>query len=148
MAVAAITPARPGPMLSPALRGTVWGLAAVTIWGVYLAFARANVSAGVTPSDLAFVRYAVAGAIMLPWLLRHSPGTLAGIGWRHGVVLSLLAGPLFILAGASGFLFAPLSHGAVVQPATITIAGLALGALLLDDRLTRMRRSGATGGSC
>jgi drug/metabolite transporter (DMT)-like permease len=131
-------------MLSPALRGTVWGLAAVTIWGVYLAFARANVSAGVMPSDLAFVRYAVAGAIMLPWLLRHSPGTLAGIGWRHGVVLSLLAGPLFILAGASGFLFAPLSHGAVVQPATITIAGLALGALILGDRLTRMRVVGAS----
>jgi drug/metabolite transporter (DMT)-like permease len=144
MAAAAITPARPGPMLSPALRGTVWGLAAVTIWGVYLAFARANVSAGVMPSDLAFVRYAVAGAIMLPWLLRHSPGTLAGIGWRHGVVLSLLAGPLFILAGASGFLFAPLSHGAVVQPATITIAGLALGALILGDRLTRMRVVGAS----
>jgi drug/metabolite transporter (DMT)-like permease len=85
----------------------------------------------------------VAGAIMLPWLLRHSPGTMAGIGWRHAVVLSLLAGPLFILAGASGFLFAPLSHGAVVQPATITVAGLALGALLLGDRLTRIRVVGA-----
>lgn len=131
------------PVLSPAIKGTAWGIAAVTIWGVYLAFARANVSAGVLPADLAFVRYTVAGAIMLPWLLRHSPLTLAGMGWRSGVVLTLLAGPLFILAGSSGFLFAPLSHGAVVQPAAITVVGLALGALVLGDRLTRMRVLGA-----
>lgn len=143
MTAAVLPQARSGPTLSPAMQGTAWGLAAVTIWGVYLAFARANVSAGVQPADLAFVRYTVAGLIMLPWLLRHSPATLAGMGWRRGVVLSLLAGPLFILAGASGFLFAPLSHGAVVQPAAITVAGLALGALMLGDRLTRMRLIGA-----
>ncbi len=129
--------------LSPTARGVAYGVAAVAIWGIYLAFARANVSAGVLPEDLAFVRYAVAGAIMLPWLMSHAPATLAGIGWLRGVVLSLLAGPLFILVGASGFLFAPLSHGAVVQPAAITVAGLALGALLLGDRLTRVRVSGA-----
>lgn len=144
MAAAALPQLRPLPMLSPSLKGAVWGVTAVTIWGVYLAFARANVSAGVLPADLAFVRYTVAGLIMLPWLLRHSPRTLAGMGWRQGVVLSLLAGPLFILAGASGFLFAPLSHGAVVQPAAITVAGLGLGALVLGDRLTRMRIIGAS----
>lgn len=142
-AIAAPHSAWSTPKLSPAVHGAAWGVAAVTIWGVYLAFARADVSAGVLPTDLAFVRYTIAGIIMLPWLVQHSPGTLAGMGWRKGLVLSLLAGPLFILAGASGFLFAPLSHGAVVQPAAITVAGLALGALLLGDRLTRMRIAGA-----
>lgn len=144
MAAAALRQAWPAPMLSsPAVRGAAWGIVAVTIWGIYLAFARANVSAGVLAADLAFVRYTVAGLIMLPWLLRHSPRTLGGIGWPHGIVLSLLAGPLFILAGASGFQCAPLSHGAVVQPAALTVAGLALGALLLGNRLTRMGVLGA-----
>lgn len=143
MTAVALTPVRCRPILSPTQQGVGWGLVAVAIWGVYLAFARADVSAGVLPADLAFVRYAVAGAVMLPWLLRHSAGTMAGIGWRHAVVLSVLAGPLFILAGASGFLFAPLSHGAVVQPAAITVAGLALGALVLGDPLTRARVTGA-----
>jgi drug/metabolite transporter (DMT)-like permease len=143
MSAAALQPALQHPVVPAVARGMAWGVAAVTIWGVYLAFARANVSAGVQPADLAFVRYTVAGLIMLPWLLGHSPGMLAGIGWRHGIVLSLLAGPLFILAGASGFLFAPLSHGAVVQPAAITVAGLAFGALVLGDRLTRTRVAGA-----
>ena len=143
MATLALPPAASVPKLSPVMQGIAWGVVAVTIWGVYIAFARASVGAGVLPTDIAFVRYSVAGAIMLPWLLRHSPRTLAGIGWRRGVVLGLLAGPLFILAGATGFRFAPLSHGAVVQPAAITIAGLALGALVLRDRLTRPRVIGA-----
>ena len=139
----ALAPTPPKSALSPALQGVMWGGAAVTIWGVYLAFARANVSAGVLPVDLAFIRYLTAGMIMLPWLLRHSPATMAGMGWRKAVVLTLLAGPLFILVSATGFKFAPLSHGAVVQPAGITIAGLVLGAILLGDRLTRPRVIGA-----
>lgn len=143
MSTVALSSACRVPAISPTTQGFAWGVTAVTIWGVYIAFARASVGAGVQPTDIAFVRYVTAGAIMLPWLLRHKPATLADIGWRHGVVLSLLAGPLFILAGASGFHFAPLSHGAVVQPAAITIAGLALGALVLRDRLTTPRAIGA-----
>jgi drug/metabolite transporter (DMT)-like permease len=67
---------------------------------------------------------------------------MAGVGWRRAGMLTLLAGPLFILAGASGFHFAPLAHGATVQPAAITIAGLTLGALVLGDPLTRARIAG------
>ncbi len=117
--------------LSAPVHGVAWRPLAVTIWGVYLAFAQAGVNAGVQPVDLAFVRFATAGAIMLPWLLRRSPGTLGGVGWRRAAVL---ARPVFILVGASGFLFAPLSHGAIMQPAGLTMGGLVLGALVLRDR--------------
>ena len=117
MAAVAFPSARTGLTRSPTVQGTAWGFAAVTIWGVYLAFTRADVSAGVLSADLTLIRCAVAGALLLPWLLRHSPRTLSGVGWRHSLVLVLLAGPLFILVGASGLLRAPLPHGAVVQPA-------------------------------
>jgi drug/metabolite transporter (DMT)-like permease len=143
MAALASAPLAPAAVLSPTARGVLWGLTAVAIWGVYLAFARQSVSNGLAPADLAFVRFLVAGALLLPWLLRRSPATLAGVGWRRGAALALLAGPLFILVGASGFIWAPLSHGAVVQPAALTVAGLALGALVLGDRLTRPRLVGA-----
>ena len=129
--------------LTSTLRGALWGAIAVTIWGVYLAVARANVSGGILPADVAFVRYTVAGLLMLPWLLRHSPSTMAGLGWSKALMLTALAGPLFILVSASGFQFAPLAHGAVVQPAAITVAGLLLGAVLLRDSLTQTRVIGA-----
>lgn len=128
---------------SSSVRGAAWGVVAVTIWGVYLAFARANVSVGIAPADLAFIRFAVAGPIMLPWMLRHPPNGITGFGWRRAVILAILAGPLFILIGASGFHFAPLSHGAVVQPAAVTVATLGLSALLLGHSLTRRRLVGA-----
>lgn len=143
MPAAVITSVFVKPRGSPGVQGMLWGAVAVTIWGVYLAFARANINDGVLPADLAFIRYATAGLIMAPWLWRHSPVTMAGMGWRKAAALTVLAGPLFILIGASGFLFAPLSHGAVVQPAAITIAGVAFGALLLKERLTRSRVGGA-----
>lgn len=130
-------------MLSPSLQGMLWGGGAVTIWGLYLAFARANVSQGILPVDLAFVRYATAGLIMLPWLVRHLRATQRQMTLSKAAILTLLAGPPFILVGASGFKFSPLSHGSVIQPAAITIAGLLLGSALLGDALTRPRVIGA-----
>jgi drug/metabolite transporter (DMT)-like permease len=130
-------------IMPPALQGTLWGGAAVTIWGLYLAFARANVSQGILPADLALIRFVTAGLIMLPWLSRHRQAVRRETEWSKAAILTLLAGPLFILVGASGFKFAPLSHGSVIQPGTITIAGLMLGAVLLGDALTRARMIGA-----
>lgn len=146
-AISAFAPIRApsglAPSLSVSARGRLWACVAVTIWGVYLAFARANIMSGLMPADIAFVRYGVAGAIMLPWLLRHSPARAGGIGWPRAALLTLFAGPPFVLIGAAGFMHAPLAHGAVIQPAAITIGGLALGALLLGDPVTRRRLIGA-----
>jgi drug/metabolite transporter (DMT)-like permease len=93
-------------------------------------------------SDLAFIRYAVAGAVLLPWVLTHTPRTLVGIGWRRGLLLSLLAGPLFVLIGASGYLFAPLAHGAVIQLGVLTLMSVCLAVLLLREHLSASRMIG------
>ncbi|MEZ5936075.1 MAG: DMT family transporter [Alphaproteobacteria bacterium] len=122
--------------------GLLFGLAAVAMWASYLAYARAGVNAGLEPQDFVFLRYATAGAIMAPWLLRHQPMTLAGVGWRRGAVLALLAGPVFIFLGVGGYLFAPLSHGAVVQPATVTLASMAIAWAFLGERMPGGRLAG------
>jgi drug/metabolite transporter (DMT)-like permease len=124
---------------SPARKGLLFGLGAVLIWGSYLALARLGVSHGLTGADFALIRYGTAGLVMLPWLLRHDPLGLAGVGWARGLALAALAGPLFILAGVGGYAFAPLAHGAVVQPATIVITTTFLAALVFGDRPGRAR---------
>ena len=125
------------PPVSPALLGVGAGLAAVAMWGAYLAFARAGVNDGLGPFDFVALRYGVAGLIMLPWLARAGPGDLGGVGWGRGAALALAAGPLFIALGVGGYAFAPLAHGAVIQPATLTVAGAALAWALLGERLAR-----------
>lgn len=126
----------------PGTQGVLFGLAAVLMWAGYLAFARAGVNAGLEPQDFVLLRYATAGAIMLPWLLRHRPARLAGVGWGRGAVLALLAGPLFIFLGVGGYVFAPLAHGAVVQPATVTLASMAIAWAVLGERMTAGRLTG------
>jgi drug/metabolite transporter (DMT)-like permease len=123
--------------LSPAVTGTLSGIAAAIIWATYLVFAKSGTAGGLMPQDFVLLRFGAAAAIMLPWLLRNDPIGLAGIGWRRAIVLALLAGPPFILLGTAGYVFAPLAHGAVIQPSTITLASMLAAAFLLNERLTR-----------
>jgi drug/metabolite transporter (DMT)-like permease len=132
------------PKLSPETLGIALGIVAAVIWGTYLAMARAGVSTGLGSADIAFIRSSVAGLIMAPWLLWHQPLRLAGVGWRRAIVLACLAGPLFVLIGAGGFQFAPLAHGAVLQPAAITIGGTIAASTMFGERLTAARIVGIT----
>ena len=132
----------PLPRFTPETMGLALGLTAAGIWGAYLAMARAGISSGLGAPEIAVFRYGVAGLVMLPWLLRHGPLHLAGIGWRRASVLALLAGPLFVLIGAGGYRFAPLAHGAVVQPAALTLSAMLAAWLMFGERLSSARIAG------
>lgn len=137
---AVVTPFRPA--LSAQTKGLGFGLAAVAMWAAYLAFARAGVNAGLTPADFVFLRFTTAGAIMLPWLMRKGFGDLGGVGWRRGAALALFAGSLFIALWVGGCTFAPLAHGAVVQPSALTLGAMAASWLIFGERPPRERALG------
>ncbi len=122
---------------SPTATGIAAGIAAAVIWATYLVFAKSGTVGGLMPQDFVLLRFGTAALIMLPWLMRNDPIGLAGIGWRRAIVLTLLAGPPFILLATAGYVFAPLAHGAVIQPSTITLASMFAAAFLLKERLTR-----------
>ena len=128
--------------LNPVLVGAAGGLLAVLSWGGYLALVRAGVSEGVIAADFMVFRYGVAGLLTLPVLLwrREAVGR---IGATRGLALSLAAGPVFLLFSVTGFHFAPLAHGSLIQPSVVTVGGLLLGAALLGERLTGRRIAGA-----
>lgn len=130
------------PALSARTRGLGFGFAAVAMWAAYLAFARAGVNAGLSPVDFVFLRFVTAGAIMLPWLIRHGLRDLGGVGWRRGAALAFFAGPMFIALGVGGYSFAPLAHGAVVQPSALTLGAMAASWLIFGERPPRERALG------
>jgi drug/metabolite transporter (DMT)-like permease len=107
------------------------------------AAARAGVLGGLLPIDLIFVRFIVAGAIMLPVLLRFGVLDFAGIGWKRSLVLTVVGGAPFAILQTSGYGLAPLAHGAVIAPATVTIVSTIGAALFLRERLSRNHLSGA-----
>lgn len=118
---------------------------AIMALGASLSFAaaRAGILGGLLPVDLIFARFIVAGLIMLPVLLRFGPADLAGIGWRRGLVLTALGGALFALLQTGGYGLAPLAHGAVIAPSTVTIVSTIGAALFLRERLGRNHLIGA-----
>ena len=61
--------------------------------------------------------------------------------WRILAVTTLI-GPPFVLLAIAGYRFAPLAHGAVVQPVTVTVAVTLAAALFLHEPLTPQRAIG------
>lgn len=134
---------RPAPAISQGTLGIAAGLLAALIWGGYMAMSRAGVSEGLRPGDFALLRFGTAGTLLLPVLLaRGGVATLGGIGWRRGALLTLCAGPLLIMAIAGGYMYAPLAHGAVIQPSMITLGTSLFAAWILGERPSRMRAVG------
>ncbi|MCW5635118.1 MAG: DMT family transporter [Rubrivivax sp.] len=136
-------PARPRLLASPAAAGLAWGLLAAAIWTVYTVLARLGIKSGLSPMDMTLLRFAPGALVMLPFVWHWGLGDLAGIGWRRGVVLALLSGPVFSLLMMTGFAHAPLAHGAVIAPASQMLTGLALSAWLAGAPVTRETLAGA-----
>lgn len=117
--------------------GMLYGLSATCIWGGYLAVINHGVSEGLEANDLAFLRFSVAGLLLLPFWLRNRPLKIGGVGWAKGLTLALLAGPAFVIVGASGFAFAPLAHSAVLQLGTVTLLGTVFAGLITGSRFDK-----------
>lgn len=124
---------------SAAKSGLAAGVLAALIWAVYFVFAKTGTAVGLLPQDFALLRFGPAALVLLPWLIRHDLPRLAGIGWPRALVLTLLAGPPFILLSSAGYLYAPLSNGAVIQPSAVTLASMAAAAVLLGERIKRAK---------
>jgi len=129
--------------LSPAAAGLAWGLLAAAIWTVYSVLARLGIKSGLSPLDLTLLRFAPGALVMLPLVCRWGWRDLAGIGWRRGLVLAAVSGPIFSLLMMTGFAYAPLAHGAVIAPACQLLAGIGLSAWLARAPITRETFVGA-----
>lgn len=131
----------------PSTQSDGWGYfcGCVLALGASLSFAttRAGVLSGLSPGDMILMRFGVSGLVLLPfWVGSGLPG-LGGIGWRRAVILTMLAGPGFALMQMGGYAFAPLAHGAVIHPASVTIISTGIAAILLKERLSGAHLIGA-----
>jgi len=123
--------------------GVAFGLMAAVIWGGFLVVSRHGVVLGLEAVDIAFLRYVSAALVMLPILLRQPGwGELVQLGWFKPLMLAMLAGPLFLIVGASGFYFAPAAHAAVIQPGGMTLTSVCFAAILFGERLTPAKLTG------
>lgn len=114
------------------------GVAALS-WSIYNVAAKLGAAQGFQPQDLMLARFAGAGLLMLPVLLRYGLRDLGGVGWGRAVILTVLIGPLFGFLVGVGFVLAPLAHGLVVGPSTTMIATSLFACWFAGEPISRQR---------
>jgi len=116
--------------------GVVFGMTAALLWAAQVPISAIAVRGSLPAADLVALRFIVSGAILLPVLLWHGrgQGSLAGIGWQRGIVLTLTGGPAFLMALLGGLAYAPASHSAAIVNGLTPVFAVLLGINLLGLR--------------
>jgi drug/metabolite transporter (DMT)-like permease len=115
--------------------GLLSGMVTAIAGGGYFVFSRAGVIDGLGGSDLAFLRYATAALLLLPFMLSRSSNVLGRIAWPRALILTGLAGPIFSYLQVGGLQFAPLAHGSIIMPASVTLSSKLLSIVFDDDKI-------------
>lgn len=118
------------------------GLAAMLLYAGQFVFSRWSIQRTLSLWDLAALRFAVAGLLLLPVVLRHGLTGAAGVGWRRSLVLTLTAGGPYTLIMFAGLSLAPAGHGAVIIPGATPVVSTLLVWLWLGDRPGPARLAG------
>lgn len=115
---------------TPIWPGILAALVAMALYASNFVVSRYSIQAGLTAYDLNALRYATAGLLLLPLLIKYDIRTLAGIGWGRGLVLAWLAGAPYMMLVFGGLHFSPAAHGSVLNPGFVPIVA-ALGMWLI-----------------
>lgn len=92
----------------------VAGVLASLLYGGQFVVSRWSLQRTLSLWDLAALRFAAAGLLLLPVALRHGMADAAGLGWRRAAVLAIAAGAPYTLILYAGLSLAPAADGAVI----------------------------------
>lgn len=125
--------------------GAGFGVLAASCWALQLVYARSAVTEGLAATDVVMLRFGTCGLLLLPFVLWRGIGDLAGVGWGRGLVLAICAGPPFVFLATAGFVYAPLSHGAVLLPSSAFLGSMLFATIWLGERPSKRQLAGASG---
>ena len=133
--VCALMDSQSPPAKSSAALGLLCGIGAALFWAIGFVAARHGIDVGLSPLIIALHRFLWPGLVLLPLAARDGFSDFRRLGWLRAIMLTLVGGlPLAILSYA-GFLFVPLGHGGIIQPACASLGGLLLACLVLREPL-------------
>jgi len=122
-------------------RGALYGLAAVCIWAGFIVVSRLGVRSNLTPWDVAAIRFAVAGLLLLPYAMRKGLA-LDRLGWVGvGAIVTGCGAPMVLLVNA-GLLFAPAAHAGALFPGVMPLMVAILAAAILKEAFTLQKSVG------
>ena len=122
-------------------KGALFGLTAVSIWAGWIVVARLGLRTSLAPEDITAIRFAVAGLILLPYLLRHGLA-LDRLGWRGVALLAIGGGAPMVLLANVGLTFAPAAHAGALFPGAMPLLVALIAVPVLGETFSPLRRVG------
>jgi drug/metabolite transporter (DMT)-like permease len=123
------------------LKGAVFGFAAVSIWASWSVITRLAVTTGLDASDIAALRFGVAGLLLSPVLLQRGLAR-DRLGWLGLAVIIAGAGAPYALVAAVGLRFAPAYDGGALNPGCMPLFVAVISALVLGEKHSTARKLG------
>jgi drug/metabolite transporter (DMT)-like permease len=129
------------PTTSEYIRGSFYGLAAVSIWASWIVAVRLGIRTRLSPQDIVAIRFVVAGLILLPYLLKKGLA-VDRLGWTGLAAIMVGGGAPMVLVAYGGLVFAPSAHAASLYTALIPLYVAILAATVLGETFTAAKRTG------
>jgi drug/metabolite transporter (DMT)-like permease len=121
--------------------GAGCAIAAVSIWAGWLVMMRLGVTTRLSASDLTALRFAIAGPVLLPMVLRRGLA-IDRLSWPgFAAVVAGVGAPVVLVIGA-GLQFAPVAHAGALFQGTVPLAVACLAAIVLKERIATIRKAG------
>ena len=134
-------PADPPSGVGQFVIGAGCAIVAVSIWAGWLVVMRLGVTTRLSPPDLTALRFATAGVVLLPIVLRRS-FVIDRLGWSGFAAVVLGGGaPVALIIGAA-LQFAPVAHAGALYQGTVPLAVACLAAIVLKERIATIRKIG------
>ncbi|MEJ8826528.1 DMT family transporter [Variovorax humicola] len=145
------------PRLSPRAVGFGAAVITVLVWTAFIVIARASATRSLLPFDIAVARMCGASLVLMPWgawLVRKAKREAGGgpvvssmfglspLGLRVTALGGVFGGLGYALVAYCGFFYAPAAHASVLMPGSLPLWTTLLAALVLRDRITKMRAAG------
>ena len=102
---------------------------------------RLGVTTRLSAPDLTALRFAVAGPVLLPIVLRRGLA-IDRLGWPGFVAVVAGAGAPVVLVVGIGLRFAPVAHAGALYQGVVPLAAACLAAIVLKERVTATRKAG------
>src|SRR5215471_14010452 len=129
-------------MVSPHyLKGAACGLAAAAVWASWSAVTRFAVTTRFDAWDVALLRYAAAGVLLSPIVMRRGLAR-ERLGWLGLAALVAGAGAPYALAAAAGLRLAPAAELSALNPGCIPLFVAAIAWAFARETISTAQKAG------
>ena len=128
-------------MSSRFLLGALCAVVTITIWAGWLVVMRVGMASHLAVVDLIALRFAVAGIVMVPVVMRRG-WALDQLGWTGFAAIVIGGGAAYTLTVGAGLAFAPVAYASAFTQGVLPLTTAVMAVIVLKERLTAWRKIG------